>query len=426
MDKLSVPSVVINLIALSRSSDLTIELAGAGIGAYNELMMIFAAEIDEEHRKMMCRSLNKNTPELRGRVLDYINRYKDKNPKIYRLSDYFKCLEDGEMFFICPTSRRMPFNEYEALFNYLVSIRDGLPYETVVQQTADIFGNLRQLYDIKAYGDMAVYIGEPDKKKRICRFCGLDAGQTKFSDKAHTISKSLGNNLIVTNDECDTCNHNFGENIECDFAEYVGVFRTMMGLRGYNSIPHIKGENFDIKQEDGQVKLNYYASAEEEKGMPIEDMHLPLRSNQKIKLQNVYRSIVKYALSVIDAEEMTHFRDTVEWIFGRKTIEKLPVIATLQVPSFYKKQPHIIVYKRNVEDRSLPYLVTEFHFGHLVFVAIVPSSDMDDADFTNKEDYQRFWHTFNHFSSTSGWEFKDYSSDVDDTFTTNLNISKAE
>lgn len=426
MEELSVPSVVINLIALSRSSDLTIDLAGAGIGAYNELMMIFATEIDEEHRKMTCRSLNKNTPELRGRVLDYINRYKDKNPKIYRLGDYFKSLEDGEMFFICPTSKRMPFNEYEALFNYLVSIRAGLPYETVVQQTADIFGNLRQLYDIKAYGDMAVYIGEPDKKKRVCRFCGLDASHTKFSDKAHTISKSLGNNLIVTNDECDTCNHNFGENIECDFAEYVGVFRTMMGLRGYNGIPHIKGENFDVKHEDGQIKMNYYASAEEEKEMPIEDMHLSLRSKQKIKLQNVYRSIVKYALSVIDAEEMTHFRDTVEWIFGRKTIEKLPVIATLQVPSFYKKQPHIIVYKRNVEDRGLPYLVTEFHFGHLVFVAIVPSCDMDDSDFTNKEDYQRFWHTFKHFSSTSGWEFKDYSSDVDDTFTTNLNISKAE
>lgn len=108
MEELSVPSVVINLIALSRSSDLTIELAGAGIGAYNELMIIFATEIDEEHRKMTCRSLNKNTPELRARVLGYINRYKDKNPKIYRLGDYFKSLDEGELFFICPTVKRMP------------------------------------------------------------------------------------------------------------------------------------------------------------------------------------------------------------------------------------------------------------------------------------------------------------------------------
>lgn len=49
------------------------------------------------------------------------------------------------------------------------------------------------------------------------------------------------------------------------------------------------------------------------------------------------------SLTLIDAEETTHFRNTVECIFGRKTIEKLPVIATLQVLSFYKKQPHIIV-----------------------------------------------------------------------------------
>lgn len=198
----------------------------------------------------------------------------------------------------------------------------------------------------------------------------------------------------------------------------------MLGLHGYNGIPHIKGENYDIKQENGQVRLNFHAKTKEEEEIPFENMHLLLRSNKKIKLQNVYRSIVKYALSVIDTSEMGHFHDTIEWIFGRKTIAVLPKIALLEVPSFFNKQPQIITYKRTADDRMLPYLVTEFHFGHLVFVAIVPSCDMDDADFTKSADYEYFWTTFKHFSANKGWEFKDYSSDVDDTFTTHLNMKQ--
>lgn len=422
MDSTTIPSVVIKFISLSRSTDMTLGLGGAGIGAYNELMLIFATEVDEANRRATCNALNKNTSDLREKITKYIDKYKTKNPRIQKLGDYFKCLEEGEMFFIIPTLNNLTFAEYEGFFNYLVSLRDGVSYETVVQQTADLFGDLRNLYNLKAFGDVPVNIGEPDKKKRVCRFCGKDATQTKFQNKAHTISKSMGNNLIMTNDECDTCNNEFGKMVEGDFAEYVGVFRTMMGLHGYNGVPHIKGENFDIKQEDGQVKLNFYARTEEEEKMPVENIHLSLCSNRKIRLQNVYRSIVKYSLSVVDTTEMTHFHDTVEWIFGRKSITTLPKIAMLEVPSFFNNQPHIITYNRTVDDRKLPYLVTEFHFCHLVFVVIVPSCDMDDVDFTKDTDYQYFWKTFKHFSANEGWMFKDFSSDVDNTFTTNLNL----
>ena len=417
-----IPSVVINLIALSHSSDLVIGLEGQGIGFYNDLMLIFAIKVDEKQGKIVCDSLNQNTQELRGKITSFIEKYKSINPRINKLGDYFKKLEEGERFFVIPSTCSLPFDVYEKLFNYLVSLRDGIPYEAVIEQTSSLFGDLRELYDMKAYGNIPVSIGEPDKTKRVCRFCGKDASKTTFKTKAHTISKSLGNNLIVTNDECDICNNNFGKNVESDFAEYVGVFRSIMGMRGYNGIPHIKGDNFDIKQEDGQVKLNFIASTEEEEKMPVENMHLPLNSKQKIRLQNVYRSIVKYALSVLDASEMSHFTDTIEWIFQKMRIDKLPKVAMLEVPSFYNQQPQIIVYRRKNDDKRLPYLVVEFHFAHLVFVAIVPKTDMDAIDFMNENEYQYFWKTFKHFSSNTGWQFKDFSSDIDDTFITNLNI----
>lgn len=424
MNEPIVPFVVINFIALSRSTDMTIGLEGVGIGAYNDLMRVFATEVDESNQKMVCSALNQNTPELRVKIDSYIAKYSVANPRINKLGDYFKSLEDGEQFFVYPAPESLTFDEYERLFHYLVSLRDGLPYETVIQQTVDLFGELRHLYDIKAYGNVAVNIGESDRQKRVCRFCGKDVSQTTFRKKAHSISKSLGNNLIVTNDECDICNNDFGKLVEGDLAEYVGVFRSMAGLRGYNGIPHIKGDNFDIKQEDGHVKLNFQASTEEEEKMPVENLQLTLRSKQKIRLQNVYRSIVKYTLSVLNETDMVHFHATVEWIFQRKEIKALPKVALLEVPIFFNRQPRIITYKRTTDDYHLPFLVTEFHFLHLVFVVIVPASDMDAVDFTDEGDYQKFWQVFKHFSSSKGWQFKDFSSDEEDTFTTNLNITK--
>lgn len=424
MDTTSTPTVVITFLSLSRSTDLTISLEGAGIGAYNELMAVFASEIDVEHRRMACNALNQNTVEVRERIRKYVDAYKGMNPRIQKLGDYFKDLEEGEYFFVCPSVESLSFEVTEKLHHYLVSLKDGVPYEEVTRQVDDLFGDLRKIYDIFAVGDFQVAIGESDKNKRVCRFCGKDAAHTTFKSRAHTISKSLGNNNIVTNDECDTCNNDFGKFIEKDLAEYLGVFRSMLGMRGYNGIPHIKGENFDIKQEDGQVKINFHASTEEEERMPVEKMHLPLRSNQRIRLQNVYRSMVKYALSVIDAKEMCHFRDTVEWIFQRNPISVLPQIAILEVPAFYNSQPSIILYTRKTDDKKLPYMVVEFRFAYLVFVAIVPACNKDSLDFTAEADYNRFWQTFKHFSRNQGWRFKDFSSDVDDKFTTDLNILK--
>ena len=53
-----------------------------------------------------------------------------------------------------------------------------------------------------------------------------------------------------------------------------------------------------------------------------------------------------------------------------------------------------------------------------------PSGGGDDLTFTDEADYNRFWQTFKHYSRNQGWQFKDFSSDVEDTFTTDLNIFK--
>lgn len=46
--------------------------------------------------------------------------------------------------------------------------------------------------------------------KGVCIFCKRDSTQTSFTEKPHTMPKSLGSNSIGF-DICNECNHYFGE-----------------------------------------------------------------------------------------------------------------------------------------------------------------------------------------------------------------------
>lgn len=65
-------------------------------------------------------------------------------------------------------------------------------------------------------GSSKVHIGEPQRDKRVCRFCGRSMPDVKFKKVAHALSESIGNKHIINNEECDSCNENFSI-IEQDF-----------------------------------------------------------------------------------------------------------------------------------------------------------------------------------------------------------------
>ena len=67
-------------------------------------------------------------------------------------------------------------------------------------------------YQIDVFDDKNGNIGEPQKNKRCCLFCGKMEPEASFTQKAHAISESLGNKSIVQNEECDECN-NFLEDL---------------------------------------------------------------------------------------------------------------------------------------------------------------------------------------------------------------------
>ena len=260
---------------------------------------------------------------------------------------------------------------------------------------------IRSNYTIKVFDEKSGSIGESDKEKRICLFCGKH-GKEYFKQKAHAISESLGNKALVQNEECDECNHIFGTTFEEEAAKYFGLFRSMYLVKGKNGAP----KNNDItSHENGAFCI---------KGTVIDQLNdsisFKVDTNDNICPQNLYKALTLYAISLIGNDNKSSLKRTIEWLNGNVDTNFLPKVSCSIQPGLWKEHPWAICYVRTTDDKSLPKIVIEFHFLFFVYVAIVPFNSEDDRAFTNEADYNHFWNSFPHFRASQGWVQYDWSS----------------
>jgi hypothetical protein len=151
-----------------------------------------------------------------------------------------------------------------------------------------------------------------------------------------------------------------------------------------------------------------------------------LNTNYPITLQNIYKCLCKYFLSVIDNEHLPHFTKTIDWINNKIDVEKLPKIGEMISYHSFSLQPKIVTYIRKDNNKQLPFAVGEFYFTCKMFAFIIPLSSADDKNFLDEQDFQNYWQTFQHYKKSQGWNFMDYSSNKAKTFTIKLNFELSD
>jgi len=366
-----------------------------------ELLSNFAYQIDEVEHRISIEPLQKNTSELREKLEHFVDRHKDRAPQINQLTSFVRNLKDGEYFYIFPNVQLETIQIAE-LGNRLHALNQGLDLEIIQDDFSSIFGDLLSNYDMLAFnGESRVNIGVTDKSKAKCRFCGKSSPNVSFRKKAHAISEALGNKGIVCNEECDTCNAKFGAGIETDLIAFLSMHRAFFGIKGKGSgAPKLKGRNFSIKKaETGEV---HFSVIGEDDGLPEQ---VEAHTNEKVALQNIYRAMCKYVLSVIPEESLASFKTCVSWINQENSNKRLPAIRMKIVKELYSEFPGLSIYIRKNSDTELPHVVGEFRFASIVIVFIVPCSDKDNHCFVNDHDFDKFWR-ISHFSkhkSHSKW-----------------------
>lgn len=163
-------------------------------------------------------------------------------------------------------------------------------------------------------GDKKIYLGE--RTNKICRFCGKSEPEVKFGNFAHAISNLLGNTILGTNYECNTCNSKFSRLLENHLAAYLGIWRTLMNIKGKKGVPEYKDHNNQGRVFTKNNRINVVVSEEnsvfkidnEKKEVTViskKDTYIPIA---------VYKCFVKMALSVLPDDEIKHVHWAIEWI----------------------------------------------------------------------------------------------------------------
>ena len=412
-------NIRITFKALTKSIDFKVESENNIHDFVNDLFLTFEHTVDHENKLIKLQCIQRNSEEIRSRIGVIVEKYKHLNPKVYQIRDYFKelAIEEHFLFFY---NLELNSEENTEAFMLLHSLEDQVDLDTIKSQINDVFGDFFKRYELLSFdGEKKFRIGESDKSKRVCRFCGKGNGEVTFKNVAHSISEAFGNKNIITNDECDSCNERFGAGIEHDLIQYLSLYRNFFQVRGKNGVPKLRGKNFEIEPGD-PFYIHHYLSKEQEEDPERNPFNVRFESHESVALQNVYKAMVKYALSVMPTSELIHFRDTIEWINGETNVAQLPKVAMLHSYSLLVEHPKITLSIRKSEDQRVPYTVAEFRFTSLAFVFIIPLSSKDCRSYNNAEDFDHFWNSFSHYSQQDGWKFENMSDSVRRPFAMNL------
>lgn len=395
---------------------------------YLEMVSIFW-NVDVETRTIEISPMIAMSSEIRTEYEQFVEKYSEISPKINNLKSKLRKIQDGEFFF---TFNKSEFSVEETLYignllhTYNASADDKERAEIFQEQTNkqnEIMGDFFSKYTLLIFdSEKRISIGEQDRRKRICRFCqnGMHTEvKVTFDKKAHAFSEALGNKSVVLNEECDDCNEKFGTTIEEDLIIYFDIYRVLYQVKGKKGVPKLKYKDKGMVTsiDGGMIVQSQNIQYEEERG----EINILLEAHQTYKNVNIYKTLCKYVLSTINKEELLYLQDTIRWVTSKESdFIQLPKVARLMNHAMFVETPILVIYIRKDDNNTYPHIVGEFKFKSLIFVFIVPFSEKDTVDFTDKQDYEIFWSTFKHYSATQTWSFQDLSATEAKNFQFNI------
>lgn len=167
---------------------------------------------------------------------------------------------------------------------------------------------------------------ENETDKRVCRFCGCEESeQYTFNKVAHAISNCLGNQSVITENECDICNSKFGKTIENELGKYVSYFKPLLKIQGKRGgstfIQEGKGKKTEIAF-DTRTGVEVRTNSDEHVSVDIENKQIDFKlKSSAYSPFAVYQAFMKIFLSTLPKEYVKE-GDFVKLILNYETLDE--------------------------------------------------------------------------------------------------------
>jgi hypothetical protein len=350
----------------------------------------------------------KNTQKTRDAISSLISKYQLQDIAIKGL-DVTKKLEEGEFFYFFNGDKTDIVNRRTAIECLNVQSKSGIHIFPVMFHNA-IFHRLSLInfsFKFYSYGydGLKSKIGEEDKAKRSCRFCG-NTGSEKFKDIAHAIPEALGNKLLVCNEECDACNHTLNA-IEDNFTALMDFRRSLYKISRKQSskAAQVIGTNC-ILRPDENGDAHVYIKKE---SIPIDtDTSKPfvmqLNNATDVVNEKIYKALCKMVIDLLPSEELTHFKNTINWITNEFWLpDSLPSALYTIFSQTFHEQPILDLYiKKNILEKG-PYCTAVLWLYDMAYMFIIPFVDVDKGKYKYDSNLTQHWRTMNSYFLNRLW-----------------------
>ena len=357
-------------------------------------------------------------PETREALQELENKYDiTTHFHIRKLKAFISKLPDGQYFYYFDEQRTSVVERKTAIY-CINAMKAGLHWAECLHNIAFEYYSMMDIhftYLSYGYDGISQCIGEDDKSKRVCRFCGQQMPDVTFDKEAHAIQDALGNKLLFCYEECDTCNH--------DLALTEDNFRYLMDFRRaiYNiprkastKTPTIVGKTFIIKA-DAKGKPDLYLMEESlpnpnERHHPL-ILHLELKS--PINNERMYKALCKMVIDMLPGTELHHFKNTIEWITtkGEWIPDALPsALFTILPLDKINSQPILDIFINNrIEQSDAPYCTAIVWLYDIAYMFVVPFVDIDCGRYKYDRNLESHWKRMSNLIGIQEWQFQDTS-----------------
>lgn len=265
------------------------------------------------------------------------------------------------------------------------------------------------------YDGLKESVGEEDKAKRICRFCGRRMPEVTFDKVAHAIQEALGNKLLFCHEECDTCNQNLALTEE-NFRYLMDYRRAKFHIhrKGSSKAPTVVGKQFIYKADaEGNPQLYLMDEAiprNVDRTKPFA-MHLELKD--AINNERMYKALCKMVIDLLPNSELSHFENTIKWIVSHNewTCEDMPsALYTILSDDLVFSQPQIDIFLNNrIQSPNTPYCTAILWLYDMAYMYIVPFVDVDKGIYKYDSQLKEHWENMRKLTGILQWYKQDTS-----------------
>lgn len=243
---------------------------------------------------------------------------------------------------------------------------------------------------LKDYDQLFLEVGNfktdtflPSSTTGRCRFCKQSLPNVTFNKRAHAISELIGNHHLLSNYECDSCNSSYSK-LEYQFSQYMLFYNTVFQIVGKRKPPVFqpyRNQPSSIFSSNGVLNIRVYQGDSIMHKINWCKKLVTLYGNRTYIPIDVYRCLLKMALTVMPETEMQFLNDSLDFL---NKVTDMPNIKKICYFKIYGGGinvfgfPAVMLYKRKPTSSSnVPAYLFGLAYGNFFFEMPIIGCSLD-------------------------------------------------